>query len=124
MKITQAEFDREVARMVESPAWEELAGWFTEKLVRRVIASGNGAHAHEASAHAARDMAGAQALILAVSNHVQTTMMGVMHDNRSKGRAAAAAEAERQGGRATRNAKRAGGARKQAGTEAESGGTG
>jgi hypothetical protein len=113
MTLTQAEFDRELERLADSPAWPLLHSWFTAKLVGRVV-SGNPADAHDASVRAAQDSAGAAALLLAVGNHVQAKKQELIHGNRAN-RAASAPEEQRSSGRGLGNGKRAGRARKQAG---------
>jgi hypothetical protein len=122
VKLAPGEFDREVERIVNSPAWPELLAWFTDRMVRRVIAGGSG-DALEASANAARDVAGAQALLLAMQNHVSTRKMEAMNVNRTEGRVAAKAEAERSSSGDSGKPKRARRAGQQASAKGK-GGTG
>lgn len=69
MKITREQFEQELRKIVASPAWAELPGWFTETLVRRVIRSSQPLHGHSAE-QAQRDQAGAAALMLAIENAI------------------------------------------------------
>jgi hypothetical protein len=111
MKITETEFRRELAKMVESPAWPEIVGWWTEQLVRRAVMSPDTAKAIE---QAGPERAGAVALLLSIENEVTRSLQEAIHDSRSRvSRAASAAADQRQGGGAGR-AKRSGGTGKQA----------
>jgi hypothetical protein len=110
-KLAPEIFRRELQKMVESPAWAELAGWWTEHLVRRVLSAPAGSQSSE---QGQADLAGGRALLLAIENEVTRSQQEAMHDNRSRiNRAAVKAANKRQSGGAGR-AERARGTGKQA----------
>jgi hypothetical protein len=117
VKLSPDQFQRELVKMVESPAWPELSPWFVDQLVRRVLASSNPTEASEQAAH---ERAGAAAFLLAIENEVTRSRQEAMHATRINRGAATAPERSRR--RPAGDAGRAGGARKQAGPKA--GGTG
>jgi hypothetical protein len=113
MKISDEEFRRELGRMVESPAWPELSGWFTEHLVRLVISSQSPGQVSEEMAHLRK---GATAFLLAIENEVTRSTQESIHANRTRvNRAAGKTEGQRPSSSDGRG-KRARGPGKQTGS--------
>jgi hypothetical protein len=89
MDMTDKQWATELDRMVRGPVWPHIREWFTEVLVRRVMASDDPSWA---AVQAAADLKGAMALLLALENDL-TNKSEAIDGRRYRG----AANARREG---------------------------
>jgi hypothetical protein len=92
-ELTPFEFERQLGVIASNPAFSHIERWYSERLVRRILAAGNPV---QAAADLSLSLQGASALLLAIQNaahEVRKRNEGMTHDSSSQRRGRRAAQA-------------------------------